>query len=201
MSELPTAAGGISINLNIPEGDLIVSSNGPTTLMNTIEDPSSMGLMNRVSVWDYFFKTLARKSYKFKSLTIEDRPKITAYYNRHRSPHNVRCSIKMSETTASEDLQNLLTDLNEIGFDKPDRVISFFVRVNLQFNSYTMLGEAYFIDILYSEKNSTLNLIKTLTVPFTGSEGLMSTTDYYEDTSKEALLVLEEELTGIIETL
>ena len=67
MSELPTSPGVLNLNT-------IRVINGSSTLISTYENPNPLGLMDRVSVWDYFFKTLVRKTYKSKSLSIENRP-------------------------------------------------------------------------------------------------------------------------------
>ena len=192
MSELPTSPGVLNLNT-------IRVINGSSTLISTYENPNPLGLMDRVSVWDYFFKTLVRKTYKTKSLSIENRPDFLG----DRVPKSyceVRCNIKISRISDSEELQNLLTDLGEIGFDKPERVISFCIKIFLPIDTHNMPGEEYLIDLSYSEKNSS-TFIKKLTVPLKRSEMLSPSAHYYEDASKEALLVLEEELTGIIEAL
>jgi hypothetical protein len=192
MSELPTSLGVLNLHP-------IQVINSSSTLISDYENPKPLGLMDKVSVWDYFFKTLVRKTYKTKSLSIENRPDFLG----DRVPKSyceVRCSIKISRISDSEELQNLLTDLGEIGFDKPERVISLYINIFLPIDIHNMPGEEYFIDLSYSEKNSS-TFIKKLTVPLKRSEMLRPSADYYEDASKEALLVLEEELTGIIETL
>lgn len=193
MSELPTSIGVLNLHP-------IQVINSSSTLISAYENPKPLGLMDRVSVWDYFFKTLVRKTYKSGILSLVNRP------NFRLIPHSarnlcceIRASIKRSPTTGNPELQNLLTDLGEIGFDKPELQIEFVINISLANNNYQDPENEYLIEIFYAKKDSPVQDLRRISVPFAEPESAMSHNDLFYESSKEALLALEAQITGIIE--
>ncbi len=155
--------------------------------------------MDRVSVWDYFFKTLVRKTYKSGILSLVNRPSVRLIPQPARHLCEIRANIKRSLTTGNPELQDLLTDLGEIGFDKPELQIELMINISLTNNNHQDPENEYLIEIFYAKKDSPVQALRRISVPFAEPESSMSHNDLCYESSKEALLALEEEITGIIE--
>lgn len=159
----------------------------------------SLGLLLSPSVWDYFFKDFVRKNTKFGLLNLEKAPYLRGSTGPNKVGCDVRVDIIINPNTDDQELLDLLTDLSEIGFNKKEPIISFLIEI-CTFNLVKNESErAYYIDVSRSNKNRNFVIHYKEVLPLVSYESRLSDLDYFENSSKNAFLVIEGLLEKAIE--